>query len=210
MQLDQDRLTIGGREYRYYTPLEMLRSGRRTAPFRRRVAGLLWVGLAERCVELPVARQFLRERHWNTLLEIGNVLGYWYDLPPHVIVDKYERGPGILNQDLVDYRPAEPFDVVVSISTLEHIGFDESPRDPGKFLRAVRAVERLRAPGGAILLTVPLGYNPEVDRAVRSEEFADYETHALIGDPSRRRGYREVPVPDALSHGEGLLIATQG
>ncbi len=208
MQLDQDRLAISGRSIGYYTPLDALRPGRYGAAFPRRMATLAWRCLAERCVELPVARAFLAERRWNSLLEIGNVLGYWYDLPAHTVVDRYERGTGIQNQDIVEFHPTDRYDAIVSISTLEHVGFDEPVPDPAKFLRAVRVLEGLRSPGGRIFLSVPIGYNPAVDRAVREGEFSAYRTNAIVGDPSGRRGWHEVPIATALERRDGILFAT--
>ena len=42
----------------------------------------------------------------------------------------------------IDLGGIGPFDLIVAISTLEHVGWDESPRDPAK---APRAVEVLRS-----------------------------------------------------------------
>jgi hypothetical protein len=66
----------------------------------------------------------------------------------------------------VDYR-AEPYDLIVSISTLEHVGWDETPRDPGKILRALDNLIRLSSPGGRIVVTLPMAYNPNVDALLR-------------------------------------------
>jgi hypothetical protein len=210
MELAHDHVRVGGRDLHYYTPLDALRPGHYGAAFHRRMATLLWRCLAERCVELPRAKAFLDERPWTDLLEVGHVLDYWYPLRPHVVVDRYERGRGVVNEDIVDFRPGRRFDTIVSISTLEHVGFDEPAPDPGKFLRAVRALETLRASDGRFFLTVPIGYNPSVDRAIRDGEFWAYETEAVVGDPDGRRGYRQVPVAEALQAGEGILFATLG
>ena len=47
----------------------------------------------------------------------------------HDIVDKYEKKKGIINQDIVDYKPDKKYDLIISISTLEHVGWDETPRE---------------------------------------------------------------------------------
>lgn len=118
--------------------------------------------LNERTVELPIALQELRRAAPARLLEIGNVLNYYVDYP-HVVVDKYEVAPGVLNQDVVEFRATEPFDMIISISTIEHVGWDETPKDPDKTIRAVKHLRSLLAPGGRLVCTMPLGYNPHLD-----------------------------------------------
>ena len=52
----------------------------------------------------------------------------------HEIVDKYEKGDGIVNEDIVNFRPGKKYDLIVSISTLEHISWNEEKKtkeDPG-------------------------------------------------------------------------------
>jgi hypothetical protein len=126
---------------------------------------------SERAVEVPWVEGRLRQLAVpsENVLEVGNVMGRHGALSSHVVVDKYELGPGILNQDVLDFRPDHRFPVVVSISTLEHVGFDESPREPGKVLRVLRHLHRTcLADGGTMMTTVPFGYNPEVDELLLS------------------------------------------
>jgi hypothetical protein len=52
----------------------------------------------------------------------------------------------------------------VSISTLEHVGWDEMTREPMKILKAIENLKNLTNPKGKIVVTLPLGYNPELDR----------------------------------------------
>src|SRR5580700_9638633 len=53
----------------------------------------------ERGVEIAVVKDFLQGRPGETL-ELGNVLQHYYDVP-HDVVDKYESGPGVLNEDII-------------------------------------------------------------------------------------------------------------
>lgn len=122
----------------------------------------------ERCVEVPWVMAHIARAGMSgdQILEVGNVLGQYMELP-HTIVDKYELDPRVSNIDIVDYRPAHRFPLVVSISTLEHVGFDEAEREGGKFLRALRTIQKsCLAEAGKMLLTLPLGYNPEIDELV--------------------------------------------
>jgi len=122
---------------------------------------------SERAVEIPIGLAELRNADPRRTLEIGNVLRK-YTSPParHLVVDRYEHAPGVINADALTYSGG-PYDLIVSISTLKHIGYDEEPRDAA---RAVRAVEHLRGllrPEGTMLATIPIGYNRDLDDALR-------------------------------------------
>ncbi len=60
--------------------------------------------------------------------------------------------------------------LIVRISTFEHIGFDENPRDPGKILAAIENTRNLLALAGRAIITLPLGYNSELDDLIREEK----------------------------------------
>lgn len=122
-------------------------------------------GTNERIIEIPYAIDFVG-RHAVSgarMLEVGNVLVGHLDYPRDV-VDRYEQAPGILNRDIRTFIPSAPYDIVVSISTVEHVGWDEPEVE---LLGAPSAIENLYcnclAEGGDMLISVPLGYNPAVD-----------------------------------------------
>jgi SAM-dependent methyltransferase len=125
----------------------------------------------ERAVEVPIVWEIVRQHQGRRILEVGNVLSHYFPVT-HDIVDKYEQAPGVRNEDIVDYRPARPYDLIVSISTLEHVGWDEQPREPDKLLRAIARLRELVAPGGTIVLTLPLAYNPAMDAMLRDGRLA--------------------------------------
>ena len=124
----------------------------------------------ERAVELPIALRFLEDSN-GRVLEFGNVLGRYGANVARVILDKYERGPGVINQDIVDYFPENGFDRIVSVSTLEHVGWDESPQEPQKVFLAWDRLRGLLNPQGSMLITVPLGQNPLLDEAIYENSF---------------------------------------
>jgi SAM-dependent methyltransferase len=158
--------------------------------------------LGERTIEIPIAERFVARAPSGSsgLLEIGNVLNHHRRFP-HAVVDKYEPGDGVLNADVVDYEPPERFGAIVSVSTLEHVGWDERPRDPPKLRAALRhLVERCLRPGGELLATVPLGYNPEVDALVR-----DPPPEVVALDVYRRQGARNLWEPVARGERLGYL-----
>ncbi len=124
--------------------------------------------LTERAVEVPIVEQLVREAESRdqSILEVGNVLAY-YGKHDHVVVDKYEQAPGVLNQDIVDFSPGEKFGLVVAISTLEHVGWDERPKTPEKLIVALEKMRALVAPGGKLVVTMPVGYNDYLDKRLR-------------------------------------------
>ena len=126
----------------------------------------------ERCVELPFVTAQLGAFAGKRILEVGNVLQH-YGVRAHTVIDKYEQAPGVENIDIVDYRPQKRFDLIVSISTLEHVGWDEEPRQPEKVIDALHnLIANCLAPGGRLVVTVPLGHNPVLDAALRSGRIA--------------------------------------
>jgi SAM-dependent methyltransferase len=118
-----------------------------------------WRG--ERAVEVPIALAELATAHPARTLEVGNVLSNFARTSHHVL-DKYERAPGVQNEDAVSFSGG-PYDLIVSVSTLEHVGYDEDPREPDKAARAVHNLLGLLAPGGRMLATIPIGHNRALD-----------------------------------------------
>ncbi len=117
----------------------------------------------ERAVEIPIVWDALQRRgHSQGVLEVGNVLAHYFDIE-HPVLDRYEQHPRVTwNEDVVSFQPPFSPELIISISTLEHIGHSEKPPDPTKFRRALDAILGWLAPGGRLLFTVPLGYNPAV------------------------------------------------
>lgn len=136
---------------------------------------------SERAIEIPLAREFIRQNRGATrILEVGNVLNHYYPDFQHDVVDKYEIAPGVMNFDAADFKPPQKYGLVVSISTLEHVGWDEEPRDPEKAARAyLNLVENCLAPGGRLLFTVPLGHHPRLDESIRNGQLPLTERHFL-------------------------------
>lgn len=146
--------------------------------------------LTERAVEVPIVQALVDGHRSEQVLEVGNVLSHYRD-QRHLVVDKYERAPGILNRDALELEDLAPFDLVVAISTIEHIGRDEEPRDPGLAIEALRRLQALLAPGGRLVATVPVGYHRELDRALSTGEVA-LTRGAALRRGALGAGWREV------------------
>jgi hypothetical protein len=126
---------------------------------------------SERSVEVPIIWRIV-QKHAGRILEVGNVLSHYFACT-HDVIDKYEKGRGVANCDVVDYRPRKRYELVVSISTLEHVGFDPpEKRDPAKINRALdNLVTNCLAPSGDVVVTLPLGQNPSMDRSLLEGSF---------------------------------------
>jgi FkbM family methyltransferase len=132
--------------------------------------------VGERAVEVPITLNFLAtlEKKKN-ILEIGNTLSHYENslseyigIRPRRIVDKFEVAPGVDNVDVMDIPSEEKYDVIVSVSTVEHIGQGIEPsskaygeqiqiRDLEAPLKAITKIYDLLSVGGKALITVPFG-----------------------------------------------------
>lgn len=119
----------------------------------------------ERCVEVPILLDFLKNHQGERVLELGNVSRYFGNFS-HDVVDKYEKHRDARNLDIIDFAPEQPYDAIVSISTLEHIGFDEEIKDPDKPIVALEALKRMVKNPSNVLIGFPIGYNRHLDRAL--------------------------------------------
>ena len=107
------------------------------------------------------------------------MLAHYIGPVKHTVVDKYEHAQNVLNVDVVEYKPATCFDLILSISTLEHVGYDESQKDPQKFVKAIEHLLTLLSPNGTMLITLPLGHNPQVDQYLTNPHPCCDEVHFM-------------------------------
>jgi hypothetical protein len=150
--------------YKYIKPRKMFVFQGRSYPYFYHWYNTTWT--SERCIEIPIVMNMINSSKGKRILEVGNVLSHYYS-ERHDIIDKYEIAQGVINQDVVNFRPSCKYDYIVSISTLEHVGWDETPRDSLKILRAIVNLKSLLNSQGKIVVTFPLGYNPNMDKLFR-------------------------------------------
>lgn len=124
--------------------------------------------LNERRVEIPIARNILLRHPTARILEVGNVLSHYDRTLGHATIDKYEkeRRSNLFAEDAVSFFRGAPYDLIVSISTLEHVGWDETPRDEDKISRTLQHLRGLLSSDGEMVFTAPVGYSPPLDRAI--------------------------------------------
>ncbi len=117
----------------------------------------------ERVVEITLLREFTQRRSQGGL-ELGNV-SHLYFADQHRVIDKYEQGPRVENIDVMDLADDSRVAWIMSCSTLEHIGWDEATIEPAKVLVAVEKLLRVTP---RLFVTIPLGYNPNLDDHIRA------------------------------------------
>ncbi len=124
--------------------------------------------LNERCVEIPIARDIMSQYHGKKILEVGNVLSRYDSTLTHTVVDKYETSsrPNYYVEDAETFTAGAPYDLIISISTLEHVGWDETPRDPEKIGRTIKHLRGLLSEKGRLFFTAPVGYSPPLNESV--------------------------------------------
>lgn len=167
----------------------------------------------ERGVEIPIFREILLRHQTARVLEVGNVLSHYFPIQ-HDVVDKYEVAPAVINQDIVEFAPTKRYDLILSISTLEHVGWDEEPREPEKMLRAIEHLRnRCLAPGGQIVASLPIGYNRFFDGLLRegkspftSQQFLKRISHRNYWVESNWEQCRDVPYGRFVAH--AIVIGT--
>jgi hypothetical protein len=125
----------------------------------------------ERTVAVPIIWNLVRrfEEQNKEILEVGNVLSYYYKVS-HDILDKYEIMDGVINEDVVDFKPSKQYDLIVSIVTLELVGWSETSKEPAKIIRAFENLKSLLSPGGQLIVVMGLGLNDQFDRSLENKE----------------------------------------
>ena len=170
-----------------------------------------WAWRTERCVEIALGKRAVSNYSPATVLEVGNVLPLATRCE-HSVVDKYEAGPGVINEDIVDFKPSRSYELVVSFSTLEHVGWDEMPQDPGKAAKALEVIGNL---GKDLLVTIPIGHHPTLATA-----FVDgpFDLVVLLRKISRSACWVQRPIGEMESIlygqpyacGNGILVGVRG
>jgi hypothetical protein len=131
----------------------------------------------ERGLEIPLVWKVVQAER-GSVLEVGNVLSHYFPIK-HDVLDKYEKAPGVVNEDIVSFAPGKKYDLIVAISTLEHVGWDEQPMEPMKLLPAIDNLLSLLRPGGKIMITVPIGCNTTLDSLIRQKIIKFDETYCF-------------------------------
>jgi len=155
----------------------------------------------ERCVEVPIVFKDLAcswmDNKKIKILEVGNVLSHYVEADWDII-DKYEKGERVINSDAVDFKKKNYYDLIVSISTFEHIGYDEKSNKGSKekIIEAIETMKKNLSKEGRLIITVPISYNPAIDEIIK-EGFCGFDMKFMKRE---RNGWEETTREEALKH----------
>lgn len=148
-------------KYTQYLPRKLGRFtfNGRALPYHCAFYNQTWMN--ERCVEVPIAMEYVKPG--LKILEVGRVLDHYHAFE-HDCVDKFEKGAQ--NIDIMDFKSETRYDSILTLSTLEHVGWDvayNEERDAAKIHGAIAILLAHLKPGGKLVATLPLGYNANLD-----------------------------------------------
>lgn len=168
--------SLGGKKYRHFYHLE-------NPTFK-----------SERSVEIAIALDAVNGIQCHEVLEVGNVLSN-YGSFQHDVLDKYEVDHNVLNEDVVTFNPKKKYSLILCISTMEHVGWDETPREKGKIRKAIGNLKTLLSENGCLLITVPMGYNHDLDEQI-AEDFLGMANIFFMKRDLTNKKWREVDYND--------------
>ena len=183
LRSDRRPWRYGYHEYKYQYLQNVINSHDLMKTFRERnpLPARYGFRLDERVVEIPWVLTRL-ENQTGRLLDAGSSLNIDFVLKSHVLANMkttiftlapegvayWWLGISYVFGDLreMDFRD-DWFDVIVCISTIEHVGMDNSmyagtadtakPGDTQDFLKAIRELKRVLKSGGMLYVTFPFG-----------------------------------------------------
>lgn len=144
----------------------------------------------ERAVELSIAQKALDRHAGQQVLEVGNVTRHYF-ATAHDVVDKYEQGDDLINEDIVEFETDKKYGLVMAISTLEHVGWDRDRTEAKKIPEAVESMKALLNPGGELMVTVPIGFNRYLDEFI-DEGSLGFTKHRFLQRVSAANEWEEA------------------
>jgi SAM-dependent methyltransferase len=176
--------------------------------------------ICERAVEVPVGLALLAQATDGecAVLEVGAVLPHYragWPVDGHTVIDLHEEYPGVTNADVLTWEPSglsrrEQYDLIISISTLDHLHNLE------ELIDALRRLRRWLAPGGLLFITLPFGQpawvggGEWIDRFVLGENDATTVWRMDKYDPLNHlwAQVHDMTIPPSAYHGPSLFANT--
>ena len=132
----------------------------------------------DRAIEIPISFEVIKK--YENILEVGNVLSH-YKTFKHDIIDLYEKDIGVINEDIRTFKTDKKYDLIISISTLEHIDENDGKGEKG-ILDAFDNMRSLLTPKGNIFITFPIGAHVDLDNLFRNNKLGLKETYVMCRD----------------------------
>ncbi|MGA3020624.1 MAG: hypothetical protein ABSD68_01590 [Candidatus Micrarchaeales archaeon] len=158
---------------------------------------------SQRAIEVPIGYRLLKQYEGKRILEFGNVMEHYFP-SSHEVLDKYEKADGVINEDVVSFNPGKEYDLILSISTLEHVGWDEIPKEEGKIPKAVENLKGLLAKEGLLFMTMDVGYNQELDSLLAGDALGFDEIY-YMKRTSRDNKWMQVN-KEEMGNSQGVAI----
>jgi len=136
-----------------------------------------WRG--EREIEIPLALELLKKFKGKNIFEVGNVLNYYTKIN-HDVLDKYEIYKNVINEDIINFKSNKKYDLIISISTIEHIGFDEHSKNLKNVLYAIKNIKNLLSKGGTFFFTIPWGHNYYLEDLIKKKKIKLSDKYLLV------------------------------
>jgi hypothetical protein len=150
----------------------------------------------ERAIEIPIFLNYLKGNKGENVLEVGNVLNHYISVK-HPVLDKYEFNSGVINEDVESFSPDKNFDLIVSISTMEHVGIDDRPQDLNKAGRSLKNLQKYLTSNGKLLISFPANYNSCLMNVARLSKNAKVFCYKRID--KKRNIWKETSLSDVKS-----------
>lgn len=141
--------------------------------------------LNEREIEIPIIIDYIRKFPAQNILEIGNVLSHYFSNVSHDIIDKDEKVDKVINEDIVTYKTDKLYDLIISISTMEHVGMEGDgifKLTEGWVQKGFENVKTLLAPNGKFVFTIPLYFHLELDHLLKTGKLKFDEYYCMERD----------------------------
>jgi len=140
-----------------------------------------------RSVEIALGKLAFERFKGQYILEVGNTL-HQYIGGYHLCVDQFDPEQRVIQKDILGFEAFGAFDLVISISTIEHIGYDTTyhgneKKEGWRAVQATRHCYNLMRDGGSLLATWDIGANPFLDLAIEQKVIPFGSYYYLAQDP---------------------------
>jgi len=155
-------------------------------------------GLNERIIELPLVCKYINAAIGKNILEVGATISLLIKTNFDV-VDLTEEDSKIINVDILDYCPSKRYDLIFSISTIEHFGHGDygDIKLDGKILPSLQHMISLLNNAGVLVVTAPIGWNSELDVMIAGKSLPFQEIYFMKRYSSGK--WRQVELNEAMN-----------